>query len=266
MSKGIERLKAVMPATMKAIGKAAKQGDIPNVSTQPVLETAPFDSSKYEGQFRDQAGLNAEHLNLAASRVNHGQQELKQLRSELSEQTRELARLDLPDTQIMVDGQKIEVPFHVKQYAIDLDQEHYMRIMWGLLGAERIVDFQKHSTKSNQNTTPALWLNQAIAIEVKKPYVYQIRQNVGQKIKDEGLDDITPEIAQQASSYLQMALGSTLHGQLAHIAQTQDLSILTVFVIIVDVILAARTAQNVPVVASSLWANPFGDEEEAVAS
>ncbi len=266
MSKGIERLTKVMPANMKGLGKSAKQGDIPNISTQPVLETKPFDSHKYESNFRDQAGLGAEHLNLAAATVNHGAQELKQLRSELSEQTRELSRLELPDTQIMVDGQKIEVPFHVKQYACDIDQERYMRIMWGLLGATRIVDFQKHATKSNQNNTPALWLNQAIAIEVKKPYVYQIRQNVGQQIKDEGLDNIAPEVAQTASNYLDMALGSHLRGQLAHIAQTQDLSILTVFVLIVDEILKSRNVTNVPLVASSLWANPFGEDEEEVAS
>ncbi len=262
MSKNIEKLKAVMPATMKAIGKAARQGDIPNISTQPVIETKPFNSHQFEGNFRDQAGLTAEHLNLAAAHISGANQELRQLRSEFAEQASQLARLELPDTQVMVDGHKIEVPFHVKQYAIDLDQEKYMRIMWGLLGAERILDFQKHATKSNQNNTPALWLNQAIQIEVKKPYVYQIRQNVGQKIKDEGMDNITPELAQTASNYLHMALGSTLHGQLTHIASTQDLSILTVFVIIVDEILRSRGVQSVPVVASSLWANPFGEDAE----
>jgi hypothetical protein len=259
-SKGIEKLKTVLPANHKAMQKATKAGDIPNISTEPCAETPAFNSEALSAAFQAQSAMNAEHLNLAAHALPQGPQDLRQLRTDLSETTTQLRELRLPDTRVNIDGIKMEIPFEIKQYAIDIDQEKYMKIMWGLLGKERVLEFRKHATKSNQNNTPALWLNQHICIETKKPYVFMLHRDFSEQIKEKGLDNIAVELQQQASDYLEMALGSTLRSSLNQIAQSNQLPLFVVFVIIVDAILKSKTVIDVPMTPSSLWENPFREE------
>lgn len=269
MSKGIERLKTVMPANQKAMVKASRSGDIPNISTEQCAETPAFNTHSLEGAFRDQAGMSAEHLNLAAHAVQHGQQELRQFRQSAEQQTTQLRELRLPDTRVNLDGIKIEIPFEIKQYAIDIDQDKYMKIMWSLLGKDRIASFRQHSTKANQNTTPALWLNQMIAVETKKPYVFMISQKLDQltsgwdEAERENLLNVDPGTAQAASDYLEMTLGYTLRAMLNSIAQSNQLPLFVIFVIIVDEILNRHTEVNIPSTPSSLWEDPFAPAEES---
>ena len=265
-SPGIDRLKSVLPANQNAMTKASKQGDIPNISTEPCAETPVFNSHQLEGAFRDQAGMSAEHLNLAASFVQQGQQELRSLRSDLSESTAQLQKLKLPDTKVNIEGIKMEVPFELKQYAVDIDQEKYMLIMFSLLGDDRMLEFQKHATKSNQNNTPALWLNQAVYIETCKPYVYNLSKNLEKLIPNEDerqWTNVSAEYDKLAGDYLDMALGITLRSKLNHIAQTNSLPLFVVFVLIVDEILKSRAAVSIPVTSAGLWANPFAKKEPA---
>jgi hypothetical protein len=263
-NRGIERLKTILPANQKAMAKAQKAGDIPNISTEMVAETPAFNSHQLEGSFRDQAGMNAEHLNLAAAHVQQGAQELRAFRSDLEQSTSQLKTLRLPDTKVNIEGLKIEIPFEMKQYAIDIDQEKYMKIMFALLGDDRILQFHRHATKSNQNNTPALWLNQAVYVETCKPYVYNISKNVEQLTsgQDTGWMQIDEAKAQLASDYLEMALGPTLRSRLNQIAQANDMPLFVVFVILVDEVLKSRGDTAIPVTATSLWESPFKGEAE----
>ena len=263
-NKGIEKLKSVMPANQKVMSKAAKAGDIPNTSTDLVAETPAFNSHALEGAFRDQAGTNAEHLNIMAAHLEQGPQHLRTFKQDLEQGTNQLRTLKLPDTLAIIDGQKIEIPFELKQYAIDIDQEKYMRIMFALLGKARIKNFHQHATKSNQNTTPALWLNQAVWVETWKPYVYNISKSLD-KLIPEGQDrswmNIDADTALQADQYLEMALGGQLRGKLNQIAQANGMPLFVIFVLVVDVILQSRDAHAVPVTATSLWESPFGEDD-----
>lgn len=263
MSKGIERLKTILPANQNAMSRAKTAGDIPNISTEPCAETPAFDSHALEGAFRDQAGMSAEHLNLAASFVQQGQQEIRHFRQELQDSARQLSTLRMPDTRVNIEGIKMEVPFTLKQYAIDIDQNKYMKIMYALLGKERIDNFRGHATKSNQNNTPALWLNQAVWIESCKPYVYNIGKNLADHIKDGDADwtHVDDATDKQASDYLEMALGGELRGRLNQIAQSNSQPIFVIFIVLVDTLLRDRGEVAIPVTAGSLWDDPWKEGE-----
>lgn len=255
MSKGIERLKDVLPENQAIQAKAAKLGNIPNISTQRLEETPAFDSHAFEGAFQAQAGVQSEHLDLAAAHVRGGVQELSQIRQDLQGVAGQLSGLRLPDTRVNIDGIKMDCPHELKQFACDIDQDGYQKVMFALLGKERMLQFRNHATKSNQNNTPALWLNQAVWFETKKPYVFVISRNLQDQITKL---DVDQETAQKAANYLQQALGTTLFNALAQIANVNQLSAYVVFVLIVDEVLTSRNAAAAPATPSSLWDDPEG--------
>lgn len=257
IAKGLADLKEILPENQAGLAKAARSADIPNLSTQVVEETPPFNSEAHAAAFLAQAGMQSEHLNLTAAALpGGGAESITRMRNELAPLATELRGLRLPDTRVNIEGIKMEVPFELKQYANDLDQEKYNKIMFALLGKERMADFRKHTTRANQNTTPALWLNQAICVETKKPYVFLISRNLAEALKEKGLDNVSAETDATASNYLQIALGSTLWGSIANIANVNQMPLYTVFVAIVDEILHSRNITAAPVTASSLWDEP----------
>lgn len=255
MSKGIDRLKKILPENQAVLSKTAKSGNIPNLSTQAVEETAPFDSRSFEGAFQAQAGMGSEHLDLAVAGVQGGVQQLSQIRNDLQPFANQLKGMRLPDTRVNIDGIKMECPHELKQFAIDLDQEKYQKVMFALLDSGRMKAFQDHATRANQNNTPAIWLNQAVWFETKKPYVFLISRNLSEQA--EALK-VPEESAKIAATYLQQALGDTLFQALHQIASVNQLSVYAVFILIVDEVLRSRTVTAAPVTATSLWEDPTG--------
>lgn len=263
MSKRAPSGKDLMPETAAAMtSKANATANTPNLSTQVVEETPRFDSSAFRDAWQSQAGLEAEHLNLAGMVAPNGMASLNQIRMDLQPVANQLAAVRIPDTRVNIGGIKMEIPFAIKQYANDLDQSAYTKVLKFLVGKERLLSVRNHSARANQLNTPALWLNQAIAVETKKPYVFLLRQQLADTLST--VPKIAEESNRKAEELMIAALGGGLFQPIAHIANANQLTPYTVFILLVDQILSDREATSVPVASSAIWDHDDDDDEAMI--
>lgn len=246
----VDKLKRVMPENQAAQSKAARESDIPNVSTTQVVPTAPFDSRAYEMANQAKAGF-ATHLDMVSqvAQPHH----LASLRDQFRQTAEQLKAVHLPDTSVnLQDVGEVKIPSDLKMYAIDLNQLQYNQIISVFLGPERMEQLKMATAKANQLTTPALFLNQMIAVECKKPYVFLISRDQPERANERPLSS---EHEQKANDYLLLALGPILYAWLAHIAEVnQNMPIYTLFVVLCDVILAQHNRANVAITPQDIWA------------
>ncbi len=219
-------------------------------STVAVENTPEFDTGRLDSALRARSAM-AEHLNLAS--VVAGREPLENIRNVLAPSTEQLKHVTLPDTRVNIGDLKIEIPYEVKRYANDMDQRQYAEILYALLGGERMGQLKDHACRANQVHTPALWFNQQLVVETKKPYVYLLSRNIPQKIKDEKILEVNKDDAEKASAYLKLALGPDLWKTLYLIADTNQLPMYVVFVLISDVVLEAQLVASVPKTPQNIW-------------
>jgi hypothetical protein len=250
-SAGLAALADVLPENRAAANQASTNtADIVNVSTAPVETTPVFDTEALSAGLMARSA-NAEHLNLTT--VVTRRDALDHVRNALAPNMEQLRHVQLPDTKVNIDNIKIEIPYEVKRYANALDQTQYAQILHALLGTERMDLLRSHTTRANQVHTPALWMNQQIVVETKKPYVWTLQRNIPEKIKEERILEVSKENAEKASSYLKLALGGELWQALYLIADTNQLPIYVVFVLLCDVVLDAHLVASVPNVPQNIW-------------
>jgi hypothetical protein len=245
-----QSLRNVLPENLAVQTNAVKQSDIQNYSTVPVENTPPFNSHEYSDAARAKSGL-AEHINLTTQVVK--QQDLAELKDQFTSHAQQLRGVKLPDIRVNVGNIKMELAQEVNQYANDMNQGRYMQIIKALLGSERVASLKKHTLRANQNDQPALWLNQQLHVETKKPYVYTVSRDVSESVKEEGYLALDKDVAEQAKQYLQHALGPHLFGAIQQIANVNTLPEYTIFVILVDAIIQDHTRLAVPVTADNIW-------------
>jgi hypothetical protein len=256
-------LKDVTPENRAAMAEAATMKEVANVSTEQVLKTPDFDSEKYKTEMQAQAGM-AEHLNFVASVPNIGSDPVAQIRRDLGAVANQLSRVRLPDTRVAIAGQEITIPYEVKAYANEVDQAKYTRYLGSLLGVERMDLFKAFSTKANMATKPALWLNQMICVETKKPYVFMINQELPKILGDEQLIVVDKEDADKAEEYLRILLGHNLFTGIKQVADVNKLQSYAVFVLLVDVILETHKLYATPETSLSIWDGVTTPNEEDV--
>ncbi len=256
----IADLATVSSDNLAAFADAATTSDIVNVSTSVVSETPSFNSQQYEMAIQAKA-VQAEHLNFVsqAGRQDH----LNQIRTDLAPIVNQLQSIRLPDTQVNIDGRKIEVSSSIKQYANDLNQAKYNQMTGALLGRERMDRFKQLCTKANQTSKPALWLNQHITVECKKDYVFLLRRH-NQDLIDKLLALCTPEIVSSTNQLLAGLLGHELFGLVKHIAESNQVPPYVVYSIVVDTLVGDYVSKSKPITSSSIWDSVTTPEDKPV--
>jgi hypothetical protein len=252
MSKKVRSLKEVLPENTAIQANLASTPEAEYFSTVEVESTAPFDSETYKLAAQAKAGL-ATHLNLAATHPAVGHEPLAQLKNDLMPLVNQLSQVRLPDTRVNVGGIKMEIRASVKQYANDINQEKYTTILFHLLGKERMRSVYGHATRSGQNSRIALWLNQAVEVETRKPYVYTLARSLEELIPDRQSLVVDAEKTKVVEEALKFALGPELYPTLCHVANVNELTPFVVFILLIETIIKERTAQSVPTTTSSIW-------------
>src|ERR1700722_2658252 len=111
---------ANMKASREAAGgDATANEDAPNISTMPVRSTPVIDSEKFAGAWRAKAGL-APHLGLLKDAV--GQETLMEIQADLKPLAEMLKTIRLPDTQAIVNNEKVDIPWDVTNFANSVSQ------------------------------------------------------------------------------------------------------------------------------------------------
>lgn len=249
----LNELDGVMPENKQAMSKAATQKMPSNVSSDGVEETTPSDTSLMADYTLADTVLASEHLSLIGAYSPGAKQAINQLRQDLAGVADQVQTLRLPDTRVNIAHQKVEIPYEIKRYAHDLDQEQYLKVLHVLCGAERIDQLKKHSMKANQLTTPALWLNQQLVVETKMPYAFTLSREVEKRLPDAQFRSIPTDTQEAANKALVYILGEDLFRGLAHISNVNQLPIYLIFVMLVDEVLAKHVTAFFPVTAASIW-------------
>ena len=233
------------------------------VSTERAEESPIFKTQEMEQVFQAQAAT-AEHLNFMAPVFQQGMNPISALRNEMRALTSQYENIKLPDTRVSIGNRKIEIPYTIKAFADNLDQDAYTRLMAGLLGKKRMRSVRKFAQKSNQHHTPALWLNQAIFIETTKPYVFMLgRDDKSERIiEEEGLRNAKADLAEKAKSYLISALGHELYEHIEIIAKATQLMPWAVLILITEAIVQDREDRNKPVTIANMWEVTEGDDDD----
>lgn len=232
---GMPDLKAlgkILPENQAALRNYSSVANIRNVSTQYCEQTPPFDSSTLDSANRARAGTE-EHLKFITLAHGPNAEQLANMTREFETIASSLSALRLPDTKVNVDGQKLEGGYGVKQFAAELDQDHYLFLMHKLLGTNRMDQLLRYCGKANMIHTAALWLNQALDYETQKNYVYTIAQHEPAAISrlEHALDADTKHKTDRA---LQQVLGPELFGKLRRCSDSQQTCSYVMFVILVD--------------------------------
>lgn len=260
----LDDLKTVDPSNLaiQSTHHRSSKEQMSNFSTERVVETPAFDTQQLSMACQAQAGMD-EHLNFAAAVT--GMDPLRQLRQDLTPYANQLTTFKLPDTVVSIDNQKIEIPYDVKQHGNDFDPKTYNDTVGALIGKKRLRALRGYMTRSNQAHTPGLWLGQAVWIETKKPYVYLLgrEEESREQMEKNKLNDISPELAETASGYLQLLLGAQLFTAIKQIGTVTHLPVYVVFVLIVDAIIMRLDKVSKPVTTESTWAAAEGEDDES---
>lgn len=260
----MEALSGVLSENHSAMRESSGITNIVNVSTEMVETNEAFNSGDYEAQVRAQAGT-AEHLKLIT--MAQGQNEsLMQMTNEFNHIAQSLGKVRMPDTRVKIAGQKLEGAYDIKQYANDLNQGMYAARIGAMLGRNRMDQLRRYCNKANMSHTPALWLNQALDYESQKNYVYTIGQAAPQAIANIE-QALSADAKHKLSNTLQGVLGPHLYGKMQRTADSQQCSVFTMFVILVDGILDRHHGSNAPVTAHSIWddvTTPAAPEQRAI--
>lgn len=228
----LKELGGILPENAAALRNFSSITNIRNFSTQICEQTQPFDTQAIEGQVRARAATE-EHLKLVSMAHGSNVEALANMTREFENIASSLASLRLPDTKVNVDGQKMEGGYGVKQYAAELDQDHFLMIVHKLLGTVRMDRLLAHCAKANMVHTAALWLNQALDYETQKNYVYTIAQMEPLSISklEQALDADTKH---KTSMVLKQILGPELYGKLQRCSDSQQTSVYVMYVVLID--------------------------------
>lgn len=257
----------ILPENM-AMMQMSKNADTDNFSTEVVEPTDPFNTHDIASSVAAQMTMKSQHLNLAATAPGVAMDQIMAYKNELAPLAEQLAKLKLPDTRVNVHNDaggrplKIEIPYDVKQYANDLNQAQYNRFMLVLLGQERMIQVRAASTKANQGTTPALWLNQQICVESKKPRVFTLSQDLPDSVRNESRLNLTQEQQEDVPRIIRACVGPTLFDDLGHIARANQIGLYTLFVLLVDLVLAGYKQASKVQTALSIWDDVTPPDEQ----
>lgn len=241
----------VLPENYAAIQNNNGVTNIVNVSTDYVEPTTPFDSASYEAQCRAQAGT-AEHLKFMTIQPGNSEQ-LQATTTEFTRMASTLMQVQLPDTRVIIAGQKMEISSRTKQYANDLNHGIYIQAASQLYGKAKMTKIFMCCKKANMAHTPALWLNTAIEIEAQKNDVYTIGVNEYIMVSLREMEaKITPEIRLQSETMLKSLLGRDLYGRVERLANTTRVSVYVMVVALVDRILK-RECKITTQAPSTIW-------------
>lgn len=249
----------VLPENSAMQQLAATQGEVENFSQEVVEPTDYFNTHDIASSAAAMMTIKSQHLNLAATAPGVAMDQIVAYKTELKPLADQLAKLKLPDTRVNVHNDmggrplKIEIPYEVKQYANDLNQAQYNRFLRVLLGQDRMIEVRKASTKANQGTTPALWLNQQICVESKKPKVFTLAQDLPESVRNESRLELAPEQQQEVSKIINACVGSLLFEDLVHIAKANQMGLYTLFVLLVDMVLSNFKTASKVTTALSIW-------------
>lgn len=221
---------------------------IQNVSTDFIKPTPAFDSGVYQRAYQALAA-SQEHLAMTCAAPGIEASEHRERQLEGHKAARELAGIEYPDTPVVIAGQKITIPSRMKQYSNDISQAVYVEIVNKLIGHARVKKIYELAKRGNQQSTPALWLNQQVFIAAVRA------GNSSDKLKC--LEhEVSADISAQADDLLKQVLGKDCFDAVENVRTTNfsEISNYAKFVGLIDRILEEHAQRDLrPTKPESIW-------------
>lgn len=218
---------------------------MPYMSTSEVPPNRPVDTKAYELAYQAKAGL-SHHIQGILRSDNAAI-----IRSELQPFLDPLRDLQYSDTTVIVKNMKIDKPGILNKYANMVDQNQATSILSSVCGRHNAVRIFLQARLAGQADKPTLWLVQLLYIESKMPYVYTLRHN--QDLIRLLPKDIEPEKHGLYSQAVQELFGPVMYVELDNIARSNELSVYSVFMIMLELILAEQEEKRKPQRISTVW-------------
>lgn len=248
----LEALQHVETSNRAAQSSAAQQGESPFFSAAVVAKNEVFNSQSLDMANQAQSAVKAKHLDLIGAAYDGQGERVAATRGMYSEFATPLHAMRLPNTRVNVANREIEIPSDIKQYADELPQAVYQRIMSILLGPDRMDVLYDLTVKANQSSRPALWLNQHLAIEIRQQYVFLLHAEFPEHLEHLQAA-MTPQLVELASQQARDVLGPTLFGEFDHAAKSNKTNVYAVLTALVDRIIQNYESVSKPITTMSIW-------------
>lgn len=187
---------------------------------------------------------------------------------------RNVSTCTIPDKRrtdtVNIRGEHLRIDISDRDRTSSVNQAEYLKDLAVVLTAKQLEELHALALKSNQQHTPALWLNQAIAIELTASSIFSLIKPASRITEARGpgrtVVQTTSDSAQLDS--IERILGTILFEKLRVIAEATELAASALFQVIVAKIIADREFKPVPTI--DMWnqakklATPESDEAPVI--